>query len=219
VKKKPKLEILSRKRTHQIQTKPQAPDIMTSLLEPYAKKPPTGLELTYLQADARLIIVAGSDTTSATLVYIFYHLVLKPSVVAKLREELEPLLLPDGSIDHREAQHANWLNGVINEALRLHPPVPSAVQRTTPPEGIQIGETYVPGNVNVWCPQYAIGRCKDFGCCRASLYILTIFAAEKAYTDPNSFVPERWFSKPEMIKNKSCFAPFSAGMFTSFPLK
>jgi cytochrome P450 len=132
---------------------------MSTLLDPYATKPPTGLELTYLQADARLIIVAGSDTTSATLVYMFYHLVSNPTVIVKLREEIEPFLLPDGSLDHIEAQHASWVNGVINETLRMHPPVPSAIQRTTPPEGIQIGETYVPGNVNVWCPQYAIGRC------------------------------------------------------------
>ena len=26
-----------------------------------------------------------------------------------------------------------------------------------------------------------------------------------------SFVPERWFSKPEMIKNKDAFVPFSTG--------
>lgn len=31
------------------------------------------------------------------------------------------------------------------------------------------------------------------------------------YDDPNSFIPERWYSKPEMVKYKDAFAPFSAG--------
>jgi hypothetical protein len=197
--------------TNSVQTKPPAPDILSTLLVPYAQSPPTGLELLHLQADTRLIIVAGSDTTSATLVYIFYHLVRNRAVLSKLRKEIEAILLPDGGIDHREAQHADWTNGVINEALRLHPPVPSAVQRMTPPEGVMIGETFVPGDVNVWCPQYVIGRCKSAQLTARGDNAKEI-AADKAYVDPNSFVPERWFSRPEMIKDKTCFAPFSIGM-------
>lgn len=34
---------------------------------------------------------------------------------------------------------------------------------------------------------------------------------EDIYTDCLSFVPERWYSRPEMIKNKDAFAPFSIG--------
>ena len=33
------------------------------------------------------------------------------------------------------------------------------------------------------------------------------------YDSPDSFVPERWYSKPEMIKHKDAFAPFSTGPF------
>ena len=63
-----------------------------------------------------------------------------------------------GAVSDQSLKHLGHLNGVINEALRLHPPLPSALQRLTPPEGLQIGDTYIPGNVTVWCPQYAIGR-------------------------------------------------------------
>jgi cytochrome P450 len=90
---------------------------------------------------------------------MFYHLVQNPSIVERLRKEIQPLFGSDGAFSHRDAQHADIMNGVINEALRLHPAVPTAVQRMTPPEGLQLGDTYIPGNVTVWCPQYAIGRC------------------------------------------------------------
>ena len=36
-------------------------------------------------------------------------------------------------------------------------------------------------------------------------------ADEDIYSDADSFVPERWYSKPEMVKNKDAWAPFSSG--------
>ena len=33
------------------------------------------------------------------------------------------------------------------------------------------------------------------------------------YDSPDSFIPERWYSKPGMIKHKDAFAPFSTGPF------
>ena len=36
-------------------------------------------------------------------------------------------------------------------------------------------------------------------------------AGEDIYTDALRFVPERWYAKPEMIKERSAYAPFSLG--------
>lgn len=76
---------------------------------------------------------------------------------------------PSGDVLNEKIAHIDRLNGVIYEALRLHPPVPGIIQRKTPPEGIWIDDVHVPGNVFVFCPQYAIGRstylsyvCDDF---------------------------------------------------------
>lgn len=111
-----------------------------------------------LQADSRLIIVAGSDTTAATMTSLFYHLAQEPEHAAKIREELRSTI--DGEWTDKDIHNLPHLNGAINEALRLHPPVPSGVQRTTPKEGMHIGETYIPGNVHFWMPQYVMGRGK-----------------------------------------------------------
>lgn len=61
-------------------------------------------------------------------------------------------------IPHVKLQYLEHLNAVINETLRLRAPVGTALQRLTPPEGLNIGTTYIPGNMTVWCPQYVIGR-------------------------------------------------------------
>jgi len=46
---------------------------------------------------------------------------------------------------------------------------------------------------------------------------------ESCYQQATEFVPERWYSRPEMVKNKNGFAPFSLGVlghpriFSRFP--
>lgn len=114
----------------------------------------------WLVGDSRLVIVAGSDTTAATLTHLFYHIARDPSHADNLRDELKSIMQLDGTFDNKDLQNADYLNGVINEALRLHPPVPSGLSRLTPPEGIKIGETRVPGDTIVAVPLWTIGRCE-----------------------------------------------------------
>ncbi|KAA6415515.1 MAG: cytochrome P450 [Lasallia pustulata] len=171
------------------------PDVMATLLGPWKEKTPTGTGLSDLQGDCQLIIVAGSDTTSATLTHLFYELAKNPDHVLKLREELASHLASGSDLSHQQIKNLDHLNAVINETLRLYPVAPMGLARLTPPEGIEIEETYIPGNMTVSCPQYVIGR------------------SENIYADAKAFVPERWYSKPEMIKDKSAFAPFSTGTY------
>ncbi|KAF2099261.1 cytochrome P450 [Rhizodiscina lignyota] len=175
------------------------PDITSALLEPFQEKgslrEPEGLELTYLQGDSRLVIVAGSDTTAATLTHLFYHLAAEPSLVQRLRRELKPYTDSEGNVENSDIANNDYLNGCIFETLRLHPPVPSAINRSTPPEGIEIGSKHIPGNADVFCPQYVIGR------------------SDICYKDPQGFVPERWYEKTNMVTNRTAFSPFSQGVY------
>ena len=82
-----------------------------------------------------------------------------PEQIQKLREELAPYM-PDSTTEvmHQDIANLDHLNAIIYETLRMYPPVPTALARKTPPEGIKIGSEYIPGNMTIWCPQYAIGR-------------------------------------------------------------
>jgi cytochrome P450 len=114
-----------------------------------------------LMGDSRLLIVAGSDTTATTLVYCFYHFAKNPALVKKLREELK-----DKGIENNDSfsvpalQYLSYLNGLINETLRLHPPVPGGIFRNTPREGVVIDGKHLPGGVKTIGPHYTIQRCK-----------------------------------------------------------
>ena len=42
---------------------------------------------------------------------------------------------------------------------------------------------------------------------------LTFTTVASCYERPNDFIPERWYSQPELIKDKRTFSPFSTGTF------
>lgn len=85
-----------------------------------------------------------------------------------------------------------------------------------------IDDVHIPGSMSVIAPQYAIGRSKSFwkesnlGPISALQFandnFFFFFVTDEAvYAEANSFIPERWYQFPDMIKNKDAFAPFSTG--------
>ncbi|OKP14021.1 Tryprostatin B 6-hydroxylase [Penicillium subrubescens] len=137
-----------------IQNNPDRPDVFSWLLKAYEQGPKTKQDTLNLHGDAYLIIVAGSDTTAATLTNIFFHLVSDQALFKKLQAELDAL--PD--LSHDKLREIKLLDAVINETLRLHPAVPSGTQRLSPPEGMTISGRYIPGNVMLCIPPHALFR-------------------------------------------------------------
>lgn len=174
------------------------PDILDNLLTAYEKSNKKDVDYQWLRGDARLVIVGGSDTTASTLAFIFYYLAKYPEQVRKLRAEFEPLLAASGldHLDPKDVAKAVHLNGVIHETLRMNPPIPSGYPRVTPPEGLTIAGRYIPGGTTVVIPLRTMGR------------------SEACYERAEEFVPERWYSKPDMIKHKNAFASFGLGPYS-----
>ena len=111
----------------------------------------------WLDGDSVALIVAGSDTVASTLVYLFYRLTMYPEHARKIQEEVATLGDVDDSQGLQELKH---LDACINEILRLHPSVPTGGYRETPPEGLDLNGTYIPGNVTIAAPRCIIGRRK-----------------------------------------------------------
>jgi tryprostatin B 6-hydroxylase len=106
-----------------------------------------------------------SDTTSLTFSAIFLYLAKHQNEQQKLHEELDPLFLSGLSeeqvlkdLGFAGAKRAPHLEGVIREALRINPAVPSGLDRITPPEGVTIDGTFIPGDTHVRIPKYCISR-------------------------------------------------------------
>ncbi|KAI0028696.1 cytochrome P450, partial [Vararia minispora EC-137] len=148
--------------------------------------------------DAAIATQSSSDTTSSTLATIFTFLLTHPSALTALRKELEQSIdAADGPLDPRVLAGLPYLDAVINEALRLVPPLFSP--RVVPPDGVAIGDTFVPpGTITVISAYTQQTDPKYF------------------YPDPKAFRPERWLPGslgPGSVLRRDIFLPFSAGTF------
>jgi tryprostatin B 6-hydroxylase len=107
-----------------------------------------------------------SDTTATSLTAIVYELARHPDEVSKLRSELAPIPVEsNGEYLHDNIAKLPHLNAFINETFRLHPPIPAAIPRKTPPEGIVVRDVRIPGGMNVYTPQWSLGRCMSYPRC------------------------------------------------------
>lgn len=144
-----------------------------------------------LDEDARLIIIAGSDTTAAALANTIYYLAKDRRVLEKLRSILDTTF-PNGlaSWTYAEVKNIAYLDYIINEVLRLRPPVPSGLSRTAPPEGLQIDDVFIPGDTVVMISAHTIQRDPRY------------------FENPDEFCPERWST---LSTETSPFLAFSRG--------
>lgn len=139
--------------------------------------------LTSQKAWANVISMAGSDTTvsaiRATLLYIIMH----PRVTSKLRAKMSSnaISLP---IKIAEAKKLPYLQAIINESLRIFPPLVGLTSKAVPPKGDVINGQFAPGWTKIGYGAYGISRDKKtWG------------------QDADVFRPERWIEEsPERLK-------------------
>ncbi|PMB65937.1 Tryprostatin B 6-hydroxylase [Beauveria bassiana] len=194
--------------------------LFSSILEHF----PCSAELTVkqrrlLEGDMFLIIVAGSETVAVTLQNLLYELSINPDAQRKLQQEIDANVAGVDECDPARLARLGYLQACIDETLRLWPPVASGMQRITPPEGLQVGDVLLPGNMIVQVPAIYVYI--------AQLGAATLLCMRRANADfgldkeafprPNEFIPERWTTKPELVVDRSVFFPFSVGE-SSFPL-
>lgn len=153
-------------------------DIIHNLL--YATDPTTGEKFSHeqLKVESSLLIAAGADTTSLTLAAAFFYLIHNPRVLETLTEEVKSAF-SSASIDELAPSKLitlPYLRAVIDETLRLAPPVPSSLPREVLKGGLTIGGHCIPSGTIVGVPAYAIHRNPEYFPC------------------PDTFYPERWIT-------------------------
>ncbi|EFE38551.1 cytochrome P450 monooxygenase, putative [Trichophyton verrucosum HKI 0517] len=131
------------------------PDLFSYILGNDLSEATSDGDLTY---DAELAIVAGSETTALNLTTVLYLLALHPEQKKALQAEVDLLIPTLDQFSHQKLASSHLLEGCINEGLRLYPPVPSGVQRLTPPQGAMIADRWIPGDTIVSTPTYTLHR-------------------------------------------------------------
>lgn len=178
-----------------------------------SQKPKSFFNHDVLFADAAAIIIGGTGTIAALLSYSFYELAKDPSRQPTLREAVASSYgtqIP-GQFSDKGLEAVDYLNAFINEALRMYTPVCNNGQRTTPPEGIVVDGTFIPGGTQVTVPVHSIQRCMSLLMENLAPISWLGVTDSKFYEQSNEFIIERWTTRPELILEKRAFHPFLIG--------
>lgn len=150
-----------------------------------------GLNDWHMTSYSNTLIIAGSETTATTLSVLTYWLCRTPRVYEKLKQEIRSRYNSSSEITSQSATFP-YLTAVINEILRLVPPMPFGTPRVVPKGGETVDEVLIPEGTVVSVHGYCAAR------------------NAKYFKYPDSFVPERWLD-PESTDNLSASCPFLLG--------
>lgn len=151
-----------------------------------------------MEVNAALVIPAGSDTIATTLSGCIYLLLKNPETLARLRTELQGNFRSESEITMTRLAGLPYIKAVIDEALRMYPPLSGDLRREVPSEGAVICGHFIPGGTII------------------SVYALAAYDSAKNFAQPYRFTPERWLTmdkRPEWTKNDhlEVCQPFSVG--------
>jgi cytochrome P450 len=99
-------------------------------------------------SNALVMTLAGSETLATTLSGATYLLLENPETLDKLAEEVRTAFGSADEITANAVSKLPYLTGVINEVMRVYPPVVADLIRVVPPEGKQIADRYVAAGVS-----------------------------------------------------------------------
>ncbi|KAK0587481.1 hypothetical protein LWI29_023626 [Acer saccharum] len=139
------------------------------------------------------LFAAGTDTTSSTLEWAMTELIRNPEALSKARLELEQTIGKGNQIEESDISRLPYLQAIVKETFRLHPPVPLLLPRKASSD-FEICSYNVPEGAQVLVNVWAIGR------------------DGSTWDDPNSFVPERFLGSDVDVRGRNFeLIPFGAG--------
>lgn len=141
-----------------------------------------------LRDEMMTMLLAGHDTTALTLTYTWFLLSEHPDIERRVHAELADVIGDERpGMEHvRELEYLEW---VIQEAMRLYPPVYTIFREPT--QDFELSGYDVAAGTTLMLPQWGVHR------------------SDRFYDDPETFDPERW--RPERSKQRPRFAYFPFG--------
>jgi cytochrome P450 len=144
-----------------------------------------------LQLDEILtMIIAGHETTASALNWTWYLIAQHPEVEQRLLDEARQVL-NGNTPTHEDLSQLTYTRQVLEEAMRLYPPVWTLTRRAITED--EICGFYVPEGTDILIPPYLVHRHLDF------------------WHDPERFDPERFSAEQKAGRHQAAYLPFAIG--------
>ncbi|KAK7313845.1 hypothetical protein VNO77_39047 [Canavalia gladiata] len=139
------------------------------------------------------IFVAGTDTSTYTLEWAMAELIHNPKIMSEVEKELRQVVGKGKPVEETDVANLPYLQAVIKETFRLHPPVPLLLPRKAEID-VEIGGYIIPKDAQVLVNAWVIGR------------------DPTKWENPNVFLPERFLDSEIDIKGHHFeLIPFGSG--------
>nr|BAC53892.1 cytochrome P450 [Petunia x hybrida] len=151
------------------------------------------------------MFIAGSETSSSSVEWALAELLCNPEAMTRVKAEINEVVGSNRKFEESDIDNLHYMQAVVKETLRLHPPAPLLVPRRAIQDTSFMGYD-ISEDTQVFVNAWAIGR--DPEC----------------WEDPWAFKPERFLnlsSKTTDFKGQNFeFIPFGAGrrMCAGLPL-
>jgi cytochrome P450 len=143
-----------------------------------------------LRDEIMTLLLAGHETVASTLTWTWYLLTQHPEAQEHLHAELDQILA--GRVPTmKDLPQLNYTRMVLEEAMRLYPPVWQLMRRAI--QNDEIDGYYIPANSYILWSPYVSHRHPDF------------------WEKPEQFYPEHFSTECSTKRPRHAYMPFSSG--------
>jgi cytochrome P450 len=181
-------DVIDRVASNHLEGKTEDGSMLALLVRRQQKNPELGLDLRALRNEAATIFMAGQETTAATLTWAWYLLANAPWAEQALHAEIERVC-GNAPPTLADVPRLEYCRAVIEETLRLYPPVPLLGRQAR--DADRIGDIDVIPSALITISPWLLHRNPDL------------------WNKPNHFVPERFLGGWRPLPYS--YIPFASG--------
>ncbi|KAJ0629715.1 putative cytochrome P450 [Helianthus annuus] len=139
------------------------------------------------------VMFGGTETVASAIEWAMTELMHTPEALKRVQQELANVVGLERRVEEADLEKLTYFKCVIKETLRLHPPIPVALHKSSADTTLW-ATTSLKGHVS-WWNAYAINRDKN------------------SWEDPNTFNPSRFLQNgaPDFRGSNYEFLPFGSG--------
>ncbi|XP_059190006.1 cytochrome P450 3A40-like [Centropristis striata] len=150
-----------------------------------------GLSDHEILSQAMIFLFAGYETSSSSLSFLAYNLARNPDVMKRLQKEVDSTFPNKAPVEYQAMMQMEYLDGVINESLRIYPIV-TRLERVAK-ASVEINGVVIPKDMVVMVPTWSLHRDPEL------------------WPEPEEFKPERFSRENKERIDPYTYMPFGAG--------